>query len=77
MSGVGAVPAAILLAHTKVRVNPSGKSLALGIAEIDGGAKTLCILDEGVPSTGEKRVILRRRGDLFYAGREGDEPGNV
>jgi uncharacterized OB-fold protein len=56
-----------LLTHTIVRVNPTGRPIALGIARTDCGAATLCIIVGGVRGTGRERVQLFKRKDRFYA----------
>ncbi|UCH85333.1 MAG: hypothetical protein JSW50_06495 [Candidatus Latescibacterota bacterium] len=39
---------ATLVSYTTVRVTPSGPRFRLGLAQIECGAKTLCIIDVGV-----------------------------
>ncbi len=42
---------ATLITQTIVRVNPSGEPFGLGLAETQSGARTLCLLDEGIATT--------------------------
>lgn len=56
-------PHARLISHTTVRVNPTGEAFVLGVAEIAGGAKTLCIVEDGI----DERVVLYERHRLYYA----------
>jgi uncharacterized OB-fold protein len=59
--------AATLVSHTIVRVSPSGRQLRLGLAEIENGAKTLCIIDDTVDTnTAEIDVYLE---DGLYRAR--------
>lgn len=56
-----------LLAHTIVRVNPSGTPFMLGIARMPSGATTLCVVHGSVRGTGRDRVLLRYRNNRFHA----------
>ena len=58
---------AVLVAQTIVRVNPTGDPYRLGIAKTPSGAKTLCRIDDDVPSTDGAAIGLERRGDLYHA----------
>lgn len=62
-------PAATIISHTIVRVSPSGQAFRLGLAEISCGAKTLCIIDDGVElnaiDTGG--VLLYLTDGLYHA----------
>ncbi len=57
-------PRATLVAHTVVRVNPSGRPFRLGLAITNSGARTLCIIDDGV--RGEEVELYAREG-CFHA----------
>ena len=58
-----AEPIARLISHTTVRVNPTGRPFVLGIAEIDNGAKTLCIVEGELSDL----VVLRKHDGLYHA----------
>jgi uncharacterized OB-fold protein len=59
-------PEAKLISHTVVRVSPTGQQSHLGLAETEGGAKTLCIIDEGVDAD-RGDVIVYLKGGLYHA----------
>ncbi|MGD8415263.1 MAG: hypothetical protein PVF33_13570 [Candidatus Latescibacterota bacterium] len=61
--GVRLVPTRIpneaqVIAHTVVRVNPSGKPVHLGVAKTTSGASTLCVLRGRIRGNGRDRVRL-------------------
>jgi uncharacterized OB-fold protein len=60
-------PAAVIVSQTTVRVNPTGAPFRLGVAEVQSGAKTLCVIRETVPEGDLVSVTLERRGDLYHA----------
>jgi len=60
--------AARLVTTTTVRVNPSGRPFALGIAVTSAGrARTLCVVDGPVRHNGHDRVWLTREGGRIVA----------
>jgi len=58
---------AVIVSQTTVRVNPAGPPFRLGVAKVESGAKTLCVIDETVPDGDLVSVTLERRGDLYHA----------
>ena len=75
-SGVREHPRATLISQTTVRMNPGGDPFRLGLAQTDYGARTLCIIETGVSHDENETVMLRRKGELYYAHRTGDgRPG--
>jgi uncharacterized OB-fold protein len=58
---------AVMISQTRVRVNPTGAPYRLGIAEVECGARTLCLIDDGVPPTDGVSVILTRKKNLYHA----------
>ncbi len=65
-------PSAILLCHTTVRVSPAGSPFKLGIARVECGAQTLCIVDDdGESEIGPgSEVTLAERDGLYHATRK-------
>jgi hypothetical protein len=62
------IPArARLVAHTTVRVNPTGVPYRLGVAVTDRGAATLCVIEGEIRGNGRDRVTLVERNGRFYA----------
>jgi uncharacterized OB-fold protein len=59
------LPGAKLISQTVVRVSPTGRQFRLGLAETAGGAKTLCIIDDGV-SVEEDEVIVYLDDGLYH-----------
>ena len=64
---VDIVSAAVLVSHTTVRVNPTGKPIRLGVARTTAGATTLCIIRGAVRGNGRDRVVLVLRDGRFHA----------
>jgi uncharacterized OB-fold protein len=62
-------PAARLVAFTTVRVGPADGPFRLGIAELDTGPKTLCLLDDDLVGKDGEEVVLRFENGLYHAGR--------
>jgi len=58
---------ATVIAHTVVRVNPSGSPVHLGIAKTNSGATTLCILRGQIRGNGRDRVRLVAIDGRFHA----------
>ena len=58
--------AATIISHTTVRVTPGGQQFRLGLAENDSGAKTLCIIDDGV-DVDDGDVIVYLEDGLYHA----------
>lgn len=56
-----------LVAHTTVRVNPSGVPYRLGVAVTASGAATLCVVEGEIRGNGRDRVTLVERGGRFHA----------
>ncbi|UCG52264.1 MAG: hypothetical protein JSW58_01535 [Candidatus Latescibacterota bacterium] len=58
-------PDAWLVSSTTVRVNPTGAPYLLGLAQVENGAKTLCIIDE--PIGDETPVVIYVKDGLYHA----------
>ena len=67
LTGTSLPPEALLLAHTVVRVNPSGQPFKLGIVRTRSGATTLCIVHGTVRGNGRDRVLLYEQDGRFHA----------
>jgi uncharacterized OB-fold protein len=59
--------AAWIVSQTTVRVNPTGLAFRLGIARVACGAKTLCLIEDGVPPQDNVPVTLENRDGLYHA----------
>jgi len=53
---------ATVVSHTLVRVTPSGPRFRLGLAELRCGAKTLCIIDDGVDVDNGQAILYFQDG---------------
>jgi uncharacterized OB-fold protein len=60
---------AVLTSQTTVRVTPSGQPFRLGLARIQCGAKTLCLVGPDVPSDDDAPIVLALRDGLYHATR--------
>jgi uncharacterized OB-fold protein len=60
-------PDALLVSHTVVRVSPSGIPFALGLARLECGAQTLCIIDGEADAAPPRDVVITKRGPLYHA----------
>jgi uncharacterized OB-fold protein len=58
---------AVVISQTRVRVNPTGTPYRLGIAEVECGARTLCLIDGDVPPADGVSVTLARKKNLYHA----------
>ena len=65
---------ATIIAHTTVRVTPNGQQFRLGLAENDSGAKTLCIIDDGV-DVDDGDVIVYFEDGLYHVRSRHQENG--
>ncbi len=60
-------PDARLVSHTVVRVSPAGSPFALGLARLECGAQTLCIIDGAADAAPPHEVVITKRGPLYHA----------
>jgi len=70
LTAVSRAARCVLISHTTVRVNPEGAPVSLGVARLEGGAKTLCILEGEAPDGLDEPVRLYRKDGLFYAEKD-------
>jgi len=64
---------AVLVSRTTVRVSPTGSPFELGLARVESGAKTLCIIEEGYGDTDTDEVVLFKKNGLFHASGKTDD----
>lgn len=58
---------AVLVSHTTVRVNPTGRPYRIGVAVAAAGASTLCVVEGAVRGNGRDRVRLVYRDGRYHA----------
>ena len=59
-------PEAVLISHTIVRVSPTGSPFKLGLARVENGAQTLCIIDDDAESRTRDVTVYKKDG-LYHA----------
>ena len=67
LESFSSAPDAELISQTVVRVSPTGSPFALGLARAASGAQTLCIIEDGVEKDPGRRVVITKKGGLYYA----------
>lgn len=60
-------PVATLVTHTTVRIGPNGSPFKLGLARVESGAQTLCIIEGDADEVGVNEVVVYKKDDLYYA----------
>lgn len=60
-------PDAVLVSRTTVRVGPSGAPFVLGLARVECGAQTLCIVDGDPGGEATAEVVIEKRDGLYRA----------
>jgi len=63
----GAPPQGALVSHTTVWVNPTGTPFKLGLARVECGAQTLCIVDGEIGSDPDEAIVLVAKGGVYHA----------
>jgi uncharacterized OB-fold protein len=63
-------PDAWLVSSTTIRVNPTGNPLCLGLARVENGAKTLCIIEDQIGD--QTPVVIYVKDGLYHARRRSD-----
>ena len=61
---------AALVSHTTVRVSPAGSPFKLGLARVESGAQTLCIIEGDTDEAGINDVFVYKKDGLYYARRK-------